>query len=139
MSNKSVTQDGVVVGMNGNKVLVKIISKSACASCHAKGACSAADMADKIIETDTADTMIVGEQVTVAMDEQLGWLAVFFAFFIPFLLVISTLFSVASITESETHGALASLLILPVYYFFLHYFRDKLANVFTFKSFNRKK
>ena len=139
MNNKSVTQDGVVVGINNGKVLVRIISKSACASCHAKGACSTADMADKIIETDSDDSMVVGEQVTIAMDEQLGWLAVFYAFFIPFILVIVTLFATASLTGSETSGALASLLILPIYYTILHYFKDSLANLFTFKSFNRER
>jgi sigma-E factor negative regulatory protein RseC len=139
MSNKSVTQEGIVVGIDGDKVLVKILSKSACASCHAKGVCSTADMAEKIIATNGDTTMAPGEQVMVQMDEQLGWIAVFFAFFIPFLLIITVLFSVASLTGNETYGALASLLILPPYYLLLHYFKDNLANLFTFKSFNRGK
>lgn len=137
MSKKGVTQEGIVVGVDGDKVLVKILSKSACASCHAKGVCSTADMAEKIIVTDGDTTMPLGEQVVVQMDEQLGWIAVLFAFFIPFLLVITVLFSVASLTGNETYGALASLLILPPYYLLLHYFKNNLANLFTFKSFNR--
>ena len=139
MSSKNVSHDGVVVGVKGDKILVKIVSKSACASCHASGACSAADMADKIIETENLSTRKIGEQVSVKMEESMGWIAVLIAFFIPFILVITTLFSVASITGSETHGALASILILPIYYTILYHFKDKLALLFVFKSFNSER
>ncbi len=139
MSDKNVSQEGIVVGTSGTKVLVRIISKSACASCHARGACSAADMADKIIETDAVDSMKFGDRVTVEMEEQMGWIAVLLAFFIPFLLVVVLLFTVAAWSGSEMYGAAAALLSLPVYYFLLYLSKRRLAGIFRFKSYNRDK
>mgnify|MGYP003469568791 CR=1 FL=1 len=45
-----VEHTGVVESCDGQMVLVRIEQQAACASCHAKGACSVAEKEDKIIE-----------------------------------------------------------------------------------------
>ncbi len=43
---------GIVQKVSERKITVGIINESACASCHAKGACTVADMKDKEIYFD---------------------------------------------------------------------------------------
>ncbi len=45
-----ITHSGTIQQIDGNKVYVKIQAQSACATCHAKGSCTVADMSDKMIE-----------------------------------------------------------------------------------------
>ena len=48
--NERVSHDGIIIGINDDEVEVKILSKSACASCNIKGACNMSEMKEKIIE-----------------------------------------------------------------------------------------
>ncbi|HRZ80065.1 MAG TPA: SoxR reducing system RseC family protein [bacterium] len=133
MSQSKVTHCGTVVRIEGDSVFVKMEVKSACSECHAKGLCSAADMAEKIVETTSADSVKPGDAVIVEMDEGLGFKAVMFAFFIPFVILAAVLFGTYYFTGSETAAALVSLLALVPYYLslilFKRYFRKKF--VFT--------
>jgi len=90
-------------------------------------------MAEKIVETTSADSVKPGDAVIVEMDEGLGFKAVMFAFFIPFVILAAVLFGTYYFTGSETAAALVSLLALVPYYLslilFKRYFRKKF--VFT--------
>ena len=84
---------GVIHQIDGRHIRVQILQESACSGCHAKGACSAADMKDKFvdIESDSSDYK-VGEQVTLYGQSSMGLFAVLLAFVIPFLIILLTLF-----------------------------------------------
>lgn len=132
MSQSKVTHCGTVIRIEGDAVFVKIEVKSACSECHAKGLCSAADMAEKIVETTSADAVKPGDAVIVEMDEGLGFRAVIFAFLIPFMILAGVLFGTYHFTGSETAAALVSLLSLVPYYLSLILFKKYFRKKFVF-------
>lgn len=127
-----VSHDGTVIAINGSHVRVKIVSQSACADCHAKGFCTAADMHEKIIDAVARDTMKKGDIVTIKMEEKLGWLALFYGFLLPFIVLAAVLFLFYALGSSETRAALFALASLVPYYLGLYVFRKKIEKDFIF-------
>jgi positive regulator of sigma E activity len=136
-----VFHDGMVIGIDRQKVRVKIISQSACADCHAKGVCTAADMEEKIIEAvpSPGQTLHIGDTVTIVMAEKLGWLSVFYGFFLPFLVMVTVLFTANAMGAGETLSALSGLASLFPYYLLLYVFRKKIEKDFIFKAEKKNK
>ncbi|PVX52568.1 RseC/MucC-like positive regulator of sigma(E) [Balneicella halophila] len=123
---------GEVVSIRNNRVKVLLRSASACSSCHAKGACSAADFQDKYIVTKVADATNYskGEKVYVSCNDKQGFFALFWAYVFPMILVVALLFIGYVVWDDELKAGLLSLGILPIYYFLLYfkktYFDNKL-------------
>ena len=133
-SSKSVEHKGTVESISDGMVKVNILSLSACASCHARGACSVADMQEKIIDIRTPETNFsIGETVNVAMQQSLGFKALFLGYVLPFILVMIILFSCAAAGFSEGKSGLLSLAVLPPYYLVLYMLKDKLRKTFSFR------
>lgn len=131
---EKILHDGVVQQVSENKITVVIINASACASCHAKGACISSDMKEKEIDIVCfSGDYHVGQHVTVIGNTSQGMKAVFFGYFLPFILVIITLLSSISITESEGFAGLLSLSMLIPYYGVLYLFRNSLKGSFEFE------
>ena len=134
-NNQEITHAGIVQQIEGNKIHVRIVVQSACATCHAKGSCTVADMSDKLIEVFDAKPgrYTIGEEVTVAMKQSLGNMAVFFAYFLPFILVLATLIAVLAFSGNELMAGLISLTVLVPYYIVLYLLKDKMGKVFRFE------
>jgi len=132
MTVSKVTHNGIVISVDGVKASVKIEVQSACSGCHAKGICSAADMAEKIIETVSEESLTVGDSVIVEMDQRLGFKAVMFAFLIPFILLVATLFAAWNISGSESVAAFAGIGILVPYFLGLVVFKTYFKKNFVF-------
>ena len=130
-----ITHPGTIQKIEGKKVFVRVLAQSACASCHVKGACTVADLADKIVEvhSDTTSGIEVGDDVTVAMKQSLGTRAVLLAYLLPFLLVIASLIIILSLTGKELLAGLVSLIILVPYYLGLYLLRDRMRKTFYFE------
>jgi len=132
--SRLISHEGRVVKTKDDKIRVKIVSLSACASCHAKGSCTAADMSEKYIDAISGEDFREGDAVNVVIEEKLGWVALFYGILLPFLIVVSTLFILIGSGKSEPFSAVISLLTLVPYYFILHLFRGKFEKKFTFKA-----
>ncbi len=132
MSHSKVSHKGTVVAVNGNVVSVKIEVMGACSKCHAKGLCSAADMSEKIIECTSEESFIKGDEVMVEMESRLGFKAVIYAFFIPFVLVVSSLLAAYFFTGSETIAAISSIAVLAPYYLTIYLLKDHFKRKFFF-------
>lgn len=134
MKKKPICHPGQISKIEGNTISVRIVSTSACASCHAKGACTASDMEDKIIEAIDfhPEKYIIGQKVNVVMKKSLGMKAVAYGYFIPFLLVLSTLIISQQNLNNELYSGLLSLGIVIPYYIILFIFRNKISNTFRF-------
>lgn len=132
MTNSKISHHGIVVKVEGETVFVKIAVQSACSQCHAKGFCSASEMSEKIIETMPNEPVKTGDDVIVEMDEKLGFKAIFFAFFIPFILFVLTLFISYYLTNSEVIAAVASIVMLVPYYLGLVVFKTYFRKNFVF-------
>lgn len=113
---------------------VSILNQSACASCHANGACTMADVREK--EVEIRRSMInysPGQEVTVIFQESLGFRALIYGYIIPFLLVLSILITTFNVTGNEVIAGLSALGALIPYYLVLYFFRGFLKNVFKFE------
>ena len=88
--SETIEHKGRVSDIQDNKIIVTIISKSMCASCHAKGACISGDSKEKIIEVKTSNlsNYIIGDEITVCLERKIGFKAVLIGFFFPFLVSI---------------------------------------------------
>jgi len=116
------------------KVFVRILSQSACSTCHAKGVCSVSEVEEKIVEVDTSDDSSYksGDQVNVRMQQKLGRKAVMLGYAIPLIILVVSIIVFVSLFENEGLAALLSLLMLIPYYVVLYLLRNKLKQQFSF-------
>jgi len=128
-----ISQSGIVDRVTDQSIFVQTISVSACASCHAKGACQSSDMSPKMIEIDRSKAPSVrpGEQVKVVMQESLGLSAVFIGYIVPLLLLLITL-GILSLIATEAVAGLTAIVLLVPYYLILYFFRHRLKKKFSF-------
>ena len=113
---------------------VSIVSKSACAACHAKGLCSASEMSDKIIDVKDADTsrFRLGDQVCVNLEEKMGMRAVWLVYAIPALILVTFLLYLQRLGVSELATGLSVLGALALYFLILMIFRKRIGRQFNF-------
>ena len=129
-----IEHEGIIEKINGNHITVRILQQSACSACHAKGACTAADMKEKRVDvSDNSGLYHEQERVVITGSESVGYKAVLWAFVFPLILLIGMLVLGTSTWHfNETEAALGSILILVPYYFLLYLLRHKMANTFRF-------
>ncbi len=130
-----VEHTGYVEEVNLNQVKIRIISESACASCHAKGACTAADMKEKVIDifTHKSSEYKPGQKVTIQGEKSLGLRASLLAYIFPFIIVFVVLFMSYAITKNEGIAGIISLAMLVPYFLVIKYISPRLQKTFTFK------
>ena len=128
-----IEHEGIIEQIDGDKAHVKIDSASACASCHAKGACSAADQEEKYLDVLLhGATYSQGETVNVQVEKRLGFRAVALGYFYPFLLVMLVLIAMIILGAPELKAGTFALLSLLPYYLGLYLFRKRIESTFTF-------
>jgi sigma-E factor negative regulatory protein RseC len=130
----TIRHNGIVKKIDSEFIYVSIVSQSACASCHAKGACNVTDLNEEIVEVPRSgdESHEIGESVQVAMRKSLGTRAVMLGYLIPFLLMVLTLITALGITGKEALAGLLALGILVPYYLLLNQLKKKLKKTFTF-------
>lgn len=132
MENSTIVHDGIIVEVMADVVRVQILSQTACSSCHAKGACTASDSELKIIDVSNPHSDYhVGDKVQVSMFSNQGLRALFYAYVIPFIILISTLI-ISSAFVHELIAGLISLFVLVPYYAILYFTKDRIANKFSY-------
>lgn len=125
---------GLVHAVEGNNVQVQIIQVSACSGCHAKGACTSADMDEKFVDVDSEGREFkIGDSVTLYGQASMGFLAVFLAFVFPFLLILLVLFLANNYTSNEVVSGVLGLGVLIPYYIILSFFNRKLKSKLRFR------
>lgn len=134
MAQDVIEHRGKIDWIEGSKVHVHFISMSACASCHAKGVCTASDMESKEVEVDDfSGKYREGEEVNVLMRRSMGFKALIYGYMIPFLLVVLTLFISSALFTSEPAVGMTSLAVLVPYYLWLYYKKDQFKKHFHFE------
>lgn len=133
-AHESITHPGIIEKLTDDKVFVKVLAMSACASCHAKGMCNIAEVEEKIVEVKRDKSMDYkpGDEVSVSMKRALGSLAVMLGYVVPFLLMFGILLLVLLLTGDEGLAGLLAILILIPYYGLLYLYRSKLKAKFSF-------
>ncbi|MEZ5071783.1 MAG: SoxR reducing system RseC family protein [Bacteroidales bacterium] len=130
----AIDHEGIVVSATGELARVRIVSQSACASCHAKGACSASDQEEKEVDvTLQGEDVRPGEKVRVLVARHLGYKAVALGYFFPFLLVLGLLILLTSLGLPELRAGTAALGSVVPYYLILYLFRKRIETRFQFR------
>lgn len=128
-----IARNGIVDHIDDQMVYVRIQSVSACATCHAKVACTSLDVAEKLVEIDRQDApaVVMGQQVSVRMNSGAGNQAVVYGYLLPFLILIATL-AILSRFVSEALAGLIAIFALVPYFFGLYLLKDRLKRKFRF-------
>lgn len=133
MSNK-IKHAGVVDGVEGECVRVRILQSSACSACKVAAHCNASETKEKIIDVMDADASHYqkGDQVMVVADTAVGFRASLYGYLLPLVLMVVTLVAVLAASHSEGLAAVLALGILIPYYVLLFLMRNKLRNRLSF-------
>ena len=133
--NERVSHDGIITGINGDEVEIKILSKSACVSCNIKGACNMSEMKEKIINVPYPKNkdLSIGQNVNVSMGLGQANKAVIFAYVIPTIILFSMIFILNYFKIEEGINALISIGSLIPYYLILFLFKKKIKRKFEYE------
>jgi sigma-E factor negative regulatory protein RseC len=128
-----IEHEGIIEHIDGDIAHVKIDSVSACASCHAKGACSAADQEEKYLDVPLQGADYKqGDPVYVQIAKHLGFRAVLLGYVYPFLLLMAVLIAMLTAGMAELRAGTIALLSMVPYYLLLYLFRNRISSAFTF-------
>lgn len=132
----NVKQWAIIEKIEGNTICVRMVQKSACSSCSAKGHCNASESKEKVfqIENTTGEHYVVGQRVMCSIQASLGLKAVFLAFFLPFFVMLTAMILCIHIFHlDEGYTALIALGTLTIYYTLLYISRKQLNKTFALK------
>lgn len=135
MGSEAILHQGKVNQISEDRIEVEIQTGSACAHCSANGQCVSADSKTRKVTVDNYNgpELHVGDMVTLTGHKQDGLTAVFFAYFLPFILVIVTLFTANTILNNEAISGIISLVVLIPYYAVIWLLKNRLKQKFSFK------
>ncbi|MBR4157098.1 MAG: SoxR reducing system RseC family protein [Bacteroidales bacterium] len=133
--NQRISHEGIVTSIDNDSVQIKILSKSACASCNIKGACNMSEMKEKIISIPRPEdkNLSIGQEVNISMELSQANRAVIFAYLIPVIILVSMIFILNALKFDEGINALLSIGSLIPYYLIIFLFRDKLKRKFEYE------
>jgi len=133
ISAKTILHQGFVKKIEDDGVSVQFTSRSACADCHAKGVCSAADLKEKELKIYSADKSLnPGDPVDISISLNDGSKAVLIGYVYPLLFFLSSLLILSSAGVDEVKTGIFSLGAPVIYYFFIFSFRKKINRKFHF-------
>lgn len=127
----NIQHDAVVERIEGDKVIVRVEKRGACAGCHAKGICGESG-SERIIAISTpyASEFKTGDKVVVALlKPSMGISSVVWGYLLPLIVLVVILFGCKSLGVEDGPSALASIVAVALYYVGIY---------FTRKIFERK-
>ena len=131
---------GTIASIDGYQHTIRITQRTACSECHAKHACIAADTKEKMVHViDTSGQFKLNEQVMLLGKNSIGYRAVWWAFVLPLILLITVVvLAIAVWNLGELSAALVALATLIPYYALLYLLRHKMGKklAFTIKKLN---
>lgn len=120
---------GIITTIDGDKISVKIISSSACGSCHAKSVCGAGESTEKIINvtTDEPSKYKISDEVTVYISTSTGIQVIALAYILPIIVIISSLIILNINGVADNISGLVALVSVVLYFFVLFAFKNRLT------------
>lgn len=131
-----ISHTGVVVKIKpAGDVEVQVQPDSACGSCAVRSSCALVGSSARTIKIAVTNphSYALGQQVNVIMQQKSGYWAVFYAYVLPLILVLSTLILGSFFNINELTAGISSIIILIPYYFLLWYLRKYFLQKFDFK------
>lgn len=132
--SKDIKHIGTITEIVNGTATVEFVSKSACASCHAKMACGVSDESIKVIQVTLPQEVnfSVGETVNILLRSVLGMKAVLLGYVIPLAVLLIILVSLQRLGMNDLYSGLVSLGAVGIYYFILFLFRKRLNREYEF-------
>ena len=132
--HNQVCSQAVVKEVQDTYIIAEIVVQSACAACHAKGACGVSERKQEKLKIDLPNPEIftVGEVVSVEMKQTLGMKAVVIAYLFPFIVLALGLFVTYALTKQELISVGVSFWLTAIYYFIISKLKDKFEKEFVF-------
>ncbi len=127
---------GEVIRIEGKRIDVKMTVESACASCRAKSVCGMDESQERVVSvTDAALSreVSVGEEVVVAITEEVGIKAVAYSYLLPLLVLTVVMVATTMMGLGEGIAALSSIGACAVYYVVLYLLRRRVEREIKFK------
>lgn len=133
-NEETISHEGIVTKITDDELEIKILAQSACAACHAKGACGMGDQAEKILTVPRPKgrDFALNQKVNVRMAIGQGNKAAVLAYLIPIVLLLAVLFVCLGLGMNEGLAALVSIIALVPYYIVLYLKRDQLKKRFEY-------
>ncbi|MFO7852867.1 MAG: SoxR reducing system RseC family protein [Bacteroidota bacterium] len=128
----TIEHTGIVKSVDKKHITVNIISHPACAGCIARGICDLSGRENKEIKALAGPEVSPGEKVFVVMKKSLGFRALFLGYLLPFIIVMSILITMSSLSFSEPVTGLTALLSLIPYYILIYVSKEKVGKSFSF-------
>lgn len=137
MAKERIEHEGRVIAVNKDYISVEIVSKSACAACHARAVCGASDQAVKFVEvaqdlTTLSKDYQVGETVKLVMRPAMGVQAVWIAYVVPLIVLMAAILVFSCCGASELLTGLGSLGVVALWYLGVFFFRNRISKIFIF-------
>lgn len=130
----NIRHEGVVQSIDGLNVMVKMTVGSACAGCHAKGVCGAAESRDKVVKAVNINNLdlSVGDTVAVEMRQGLAMKAVVICYLVPFVVLFASFCLMYLVCKVEWVNVAVSLGLTALYFVLLWFFRKRIEKNVTF-------
>ena len=129
-----ISHKGNVLRVGPRETVVEIISKSACAACHASSVCTVADIARKeiTVPTDPSSVHREGDEVDVVMHQSMGNKAVWIAYVIPLAVLIVLVMVFLRAGMGELLSGLLAICGVLSYFFIIWLLRGRLSDEAAF-------
>lgn len=132
-----IEHEGVVADISETHICVEILSKSACAACHAREVCAAGDSRTRLVEIPLSVSVLasdykVGDKVNLILSPSLGTSAVWLAYVAPLGVLLASIAGLSLAGLDELYVGLCSIGAVALYYAVLSLFRSRLSRIFTF-------
>lgn len=131
-TKNTIQHEGVITKITNQKVTVSLNGNINCEGCNAKTICGSTESNQKEIEVLTSNPSFqLNDPVDVIISKDLGMKAVFWAYVLPFILVISVLMFSSFLVKEWIAGLLSIFVLIP-YYLLLFAFKKEFVKSFKF-------
>ena len=124
-----------IVKIMADAVEAEMVVQSACAHCALQKSCQPQEASVRkiVIPTKQASKYCLGEKIWVEISLDDGWMAAFFAYILPLILVLTVLLICLSCRMNEIISGICSIIVLIPYYFGVFLKRDFFVKKLNFK------
>ena len=132
---QTVEHIATVIRADDDVVEAELTVQSACAACHARSVCGLGESKRKRVEIATPDAAayVPGESVVVSIESNMCMTAVFWAYVMPFVVLLGALIVSSAAGAGDGVSALAALAATALYFVALYLCRARLERKIHFK------
>lgn len=125
--------EGIVKSIAEQTIDVRIVSRSACAACHAKSMCGIAETVQKTVTAQRPDFPVLpGDKVMVYATVRNALYSVMMAYIFPSVILVGTIAGLVAAGYEEITAAAGALTTLSVYFAGLYFSREKIGKKIKF-------